>query len=164
MNSTVSDLTAKMARRPPASRDALLKASHEFGVSFPADYVAFMVESNGATGRVGARGYLDLWSVEYLTECNREESQSPTTLSGLIVFGSDGGGELYALAGQPGEEAAIVEVPAVGERSDAVPCGTTLLDLLQYLGGGEPFTSDDLAYGKAASDRLVRDLSQDSEG
>jgi hypothetical protein len=47
-----------------AAPEALANAGKRLSIDFPADYVAFMQQSNGGEGFVGKEGYLQLWPVE----------------------------------------------------------------------------------------------------
>jgi hypothetical protein len=103
-----------------------------FKVTFPADYRAFMAESNGAEGSVGEHSYLVLWPVEDMIPLN-EAYAVHEFAPGLILFGSDGGGTAYAFDTRE-TALVIVEVPFIGMSVNQVrPCGPSLLDFLRYL-------------------------------
>ena len=65
----------------------------ELGLKLPDDYVAFLKASNGGEGFVG-NNYVMLWKVEELSSMNRSY-ETEIYAPGLLIFGSDGGGEAY---------------------------------------------------------------------
>ena len=91
-----------------------------------------MAESNGAEGGVGKHAYLALWRIEDIIPRNEGYAVSEFA-PGLILFGSDGGGEAYAFDVREAVPI-IVEVPFIGMGGDeAKRCGASFLSLLQYL-------------------------------
>jgi len=79
--------------------------------TLPLDYKTFLGRSNGGEGFVG-QNYLILWASEELAQFNNEyevQDYAP----GLILFGSDGGGEGYAFDMRT-TPAPIVQVPFIG--------------------------------------------------
>ncbi|HPT51011.1 MAG TPA: SMI1/KNR4 family protein [Accumulibacter sp.] len=96
---------------PGASVDAIRDAVSLLGCSLPPDYVQFLHDHDGGEGFIGDN-YLILWKAEELSIFNREyevEQYAP----GLLLFGSDGGGEGYGFdtrdAAMP-----VVRVPFIG--------------------------------------------------
>jgi len=96
---------------PPASPDIVEGLSSSFGVALPRDYLDFLRRHNGGEGFVGDN-YIVFWKAEELVDFNREyevEKYAP----GILMFGSDGGGEGYGfdtqLVAMP-----IVRVPFIG--------------------------------------------------
>ena len=75
---------------PGTTDEALRVAEEALGVSFPPDYRTFMQQRNGVEANFDG-SYLVLHPVEDLVEVNRAcgAGEHP----GLIVIGSDGGGE-----------------------------------------------------------------------
>lgn len=122
-----------LALRPPATINAIEDAERLLQIAFPADYIEFMTVSDGAEGLVGA-SYLQLWPVGDLVRLNRDylvDEFAP----GYVLFGSDGGGELFGFARDPAAAPApIGQLPAVGlGLENAIPCGATFRDFLTFL-------------------------------
>lgn len=95
---------------PGASADAIRDAVSLLG-SLPSDYIQFLHNYDGGEGFIGDN-YLILWKVEELSVFNREyevEQYAP----GILLFGSDGGGEGYGFdtrdAAMP-----VVRIPFIG--------------------------------------------------
>jgi len=98
--------------KPPATRSAISAAQKSLGEMLPRDYVAFLNISNGGEGLVGESQYVILWRVQELAKMNRAyevEQYAP----GLLVFGSDGGGEAYGFDTRR-RPWRVVRVPFVG--------------------------------------------------
>lgn len=101
------------------------------GMSLPADYVQFLQEHNGGEGFIGDN-YLILWRAEEIPQFNREyevDKYAP----GIILFGSDGGGEGYGFdsreKGMP-----IVRVPFIGmDLKYATVVASSFNGLITYL-------------------------------
>lgn len=132
MNAEILELTRKLDRRPPASLEDLQMVQDALGIKFPQEYAEWMLSSNGGSGPIGENSYLLLWPLERIVSLN-EAYQVSKFAPGLVLFGSDGGGEGYAFdTRQP--TLPIVQVPFVGMSLDAVrACGATFLDFLRYL-------------------------------
>lgn len=113
------------------SEDAIRGTLATLKCSLPIDHVQFLCEHDGGEGFIGTN-YLILWRAEELETFNREyevELYAP----GLLLFGSDGGGEGYAYdtrnAAMP-----VVRVPFVGmDLRYATPVATGFTDLLTQL-------------------------------
>ncbi len=97
---------------PPASAAALAEVEAQSGLRLPAEYAAFLLQCNGGEGFIGPNAYLMLWRVEELLPSNAAYEVSDLA-PGLLIFGSDGGGEAHAFdttaASWP-----VVTVPFVG--------------------------------------------------
>ena len=101
----------------PASLTQINAFSSQSGVNLPQDYTAFLRQSNGGEGLIGPNSYLILWSVEELVSLN-EAYQVNEYAPGLLLFGSDGGGDAYAFNTKECNH--IVRVPFVGMDVSAV--------------------------------------------
>ena len=114
----------------PGSRKAVEGVGLALGVTFPSDYIDFMVDSNGAEGRIGDSGYLAIWSIEDLVSLNEAYSVEEFA-PGLVLFGSDGGDTGYAFQSNT---VRIVEVPFIGmDLSEAKVIGSGFVQFLRYL-------------------------------
>jgi len=94
---------------PPANASSIADAERRLG-AFPRDYRVFLLKHNGGEGPIG-KTYLALWRVEDLVQ--RNEAYCVTTYApGLLLFGSDGGGEGYGFdtRKQPGR---VVMIPFI---------------------------------------------------
>jgi hypothetical protein len=93
------------------SLDEIILAEKKLGFSFPKDYIEFLLLSNGGEGSWRER-YFILWRVQDLCQFNIEY-ESHIYAPGLVLFGSNGGGEAYAFDTRS-SDLPIVEVPFVG--------------------------------------------------
>jgi hypothetical protein len=97
---------------------------HHFGCTLPADYKDFMSVQDGGEGFIGGH-YLILWRSGELIEFNRDY-EVVTYAPGLLLFGSNGGGEAFAFDIRPSEEMKIRMVPFIGmSLKDAKPLANT---------------------------------------
>jgi hypothetical protein len=61
----------------------------------PADYFGMFRLGNGGAGDVGGGDYAEFWSIDEI-ESNNQEYEVLQQAPGLILFGSNGGGEAFA--------------------------------------------------------------------
>ena len=109
-NSPQPSLEDFVANGPPPT-EALDAVERHFGYALPAQYKNFMIAHDGGEGFVGNQ-YLVLWRVGELITLNRDY-ESDRYAPGLVLFGSNGGGEAFAFdLGDP--EMAIRMVPFIG--------------------------------------------------
>jgi hypothetical protein len=114
-----------------ASEDGIRDAVSSLGGSLPCDYLQFLRDHDGGEGFIGDN-YLILWKAGELSTFNREyevERYAP----GLLLFGSDGGGEGYGFdtrdAAMP-----VVRVPFIGmDLRYATPVAMSFTDFLAQL-------------------------------
>ncbi len=71
MDDELQHLTRQMGLGAGASRERLAEVGRQLGVSFPPDYLAFMIATNGGEGPVGEDGYGAVYPIEELSEANR---------------------------------------------------------------------------------------------
>lgn len=97
---------------PPAAVQDIETFEKESGIQLPNEYVSFLKVRNGGQGFVGKDSYVIFWKVGDLRSLN-SAYEVETYAPGLLIFGSDGGGEAYAV--DYGDSALpIVSVPFVG--------------------------------------------------
>ncbi len=96
---------------------SLNKLMESLELALPAQYVEFMKCTNGVDGFIG-NSYIQIWKVEEMTFLNDENAVNEFA-PGLVLFGSDGGGEAFAFDART-EEMPIVNVPFVGMGLDVV--------------------------------------------
>jgi cell wall assembly regulator SMI1 len=97
--------------KPGASDSAIEQAETELGWKMPQDYRDFLLKKNGGEGLIGDN-YLILWSAEDLAQFNKDYEVLEYA-PGLILIGSDGGGEGFAFDVRE-KPAPIVQVPFIG--------------------------------------------------
>ncbi len=104
-------LLVKFKGNPPAQTAAIQRFQCESGVRLPDSYMKFLREMNGGEGFIG-NAYLMFWRLDELVELNKAY-QVTVYAPGLLLFGSDGGGEAFAFD-MRSDAKPIVTVPFVG--------------------------------------------------
>lgn len=104
-------LLAEFNGNPPADSSSVERFEAASGIRLSSGYRQFMQQMNGGEGFVGG-AYLMLWRIEELSEMN-EAYQAAEYAPGLLLFGSDGGGEAFAFDLRS-EDMPVVSVPFVG--------------------------------------------------
>jgi hypothetical protein len=117
----------KRASADPRDVDALEEA---IGARLPADYRWFVHKHDGAEGWIGS-AYIALWAVHEINRHN--QTVDPQNYApGLLLFGTDGGGEAFAF--DTTQRWRVVRVPLVGlSRELAIEVGPTITDWLVAL-------------------------------
>jgi hypothetical protein len=114
-----------------ASDEELRDAMASMVCPLPHEYTQFLRKHNGGEGFVGDN-YLVLWRAEELGTFNREyevKHHAP----GLLLFGSNGGGEGYGFDTRVADMP-IVRVPFIGmDLQNATPMAADLDELLVQL-------------------------------
>jgi hypothetical protein len=116
---------------PPAAGGTIEGLTSTLGGGRPRELFGFPSAAQRGEGFIG-NNYLVLWKAEELADFNREyEVEKYAT--GILLFGSDGGGEGYGFdtqsAGMP-----IVRVPLIGmERRYATPVAKDFPELFAKL-------------------------------
>jgi hypothetical protein len=82
------------AANGPPPHGVLDAVERHFGCVLPEQYKAFMINRDGGEGFVGNQ-YLVLWRAGELIDLNRDY-ESDRYAPGLMLFGSNGGGEAFA--------------------------------------------------------------------
>lgn len=121
-----------LSRRPAATGVLIERTGEQLGARLPGEYIDFLKLTNGAEGFVGPNSYVMLWCVEELAELN-QSYEVQNYVPGLLLFGSDGGGEAYGFdMRNPGWP--IVQVPFIGMAWDvAQPIGSSFVEFLERL-------------------------------
>lgn len=122
---------SEMQLNEPAFRDVLKVLAETLPTSIPEDYFDFLTRNNGGEGFVGDE-YLIMFNAEEIVRFNQEyevEKYAP----GLLLFGSNGGGEGYAFD-TTSEGCPIVKVPFIGmDHRYAKVVGQNLSDFILQL-------------------------------
>lgn len=138
---------------PAARSEAIEACERELGIRLPDDYREFLLCANGGEGLVG-NVYVIFWRADELAQLNREyevEVDAP----GLLLLGSNGGGEAFAFdcqsSGMP-----VVSVPFVGMHREHIQAQGS--DFAAFLRGAFLATDDSVAEGEGlrAMDRAVQ--------
>lgn len=118
-------------KRPPALPEQIVAFSALSGLVLPQDYTSFLKQANGGEGLVGPSAYLILFAVDELASLNKAyhvEDYVP----GLLVFGSDGGGEAFAFNAR--DSMRVVRVPFVGMDASVVePLADNFTTFIEHL-------------------------------
>lgn len=132
MNDKFSRFTESLRRKVGVPINMVKEVQLQLGISLPAEYLEFMIESNGADGFVGSNSYLILWPLEELASLN-EASGVHEFAPGLLLFGSDGGGTGYAFDSRS-DNMPIVDVPFIPlSLEEAKVCAYSFIEFLEYL-------------------------------
>jgi cell wall assembly regulator SMI1 len=117
---------------PGVSADALDTVMQALNLELPEDYRQFLRASNGGEGFLGPN-YVMLWKAEQLDALNMGYNVA-CSAPGLLLFGSDGGGEAYAFDTRT-TPWAVVQVPFVGmdDPDVAISLGRNFTEFLQTM-------------------------------
>jgi len=125
------DLLEEAVLNPPAAESTIRAAASALGVSLPVDYVDFLCRHNGGEGFAGENSVV-LFKAEELKPFN-DAYEVREYAPGLILFGSNGGGEGYAFDTRDGSMP-VVRVPFIGmELRYAKSVGKSFTDMVQQL-------------------------------
>jgi hypothetical protein len=102
VNSELEALTAGWEKRPGAAPELIREREAAIGFAFPADYVEFMLATNGASGDNGVM-FVDIDPIEEM------DDEPLPFLPGLFQFGGDGAEERFCFDART-EPARIVMV------------------------------------------------------
>ena len=123
---------AACSTRRGASREALRAAEMGLGLSFPPDYEALLLETDGLEGFVIGDAYVMFWSVSELVDLNAGYAVAEF-VPGVVLVGTNGGDTGVEFRRVDGH-VEYVAVPLVGRGPDAVsPLGPTLETWLAQL-------------------------------
>ena len=126
------ELLADFSSGDIGAQDNALRLTEEvFGKQLPCDYKEFLAYSNGGEGYFG-KHYLILWKTDELGKFNKEY-QVLEYAAGLILFGSNGGGEGFAFDTRV-VPYKVVLVPFVGmDLQHAIPVADSFVGLLERM-------------------------------
>jgi len=127
-----NDLLQRFKVNAPATSFEIDALEDEAKTSLPGEYRDFLYVTDGGYGIVGSTGYVMLWRVNELLRFNREYEVAEYA-PGLLLFGSNGGGEGFAfdlrIPNKP-----IVSVPFIGmDMADVKPIADTFDGFMEHL-------------------------------
>lgn len=127
----IEDILAEFNGNEGASPKAIKAAGDALKIVLPKDYAAFLSATNGGEGMIGET-YVMLWGAEELSQMNISYQVSEYA-PGLLLIGSDGGGEAFAFDTRV-TPWPVVKVPFVGMELECVealaPSFTAFLNAL----------------------------------
>lgn len=106
---TLDELLAQFNRNPGATDAAIRDCELALAVDLPSDFKRFLKLSNGGEGPIGTNSYLQLWRVEQIPSRNDDYGVAEFA-PGIVIFGTDGGGEAYAFDYRRGETQ-VISIP-----------------------------------------------------
>jgi hypothetical protein len=107
--------------KPGATRETLAQTAAKLCVTFPPDYAAFMVETNGAEFYLGESCVI-IYGVEEVIGYNESDDDFPAYLK---LFGSNGGSEKFAFDTRMQPHPIVVVPHYQPSDADAIAQGTT---------------------------------------
>ena len=110
MTFPIGDLFSNFLKNPGSDEETINAAYRELGLVPPREYVAAMQFTDGGEGFIG-QSYLRLYSSNRISELNRAY-QISVFAQGLVLFGSNGGGEAYCFETRNGD-VEIVQLPFI---------------------------------------------------
>ena len=116
-------------RREPASAQAIQRIEDNEQRPLPPWYREFLSFTDGLEGGLGEEGYLALWDCE--TVLSYQASEVGQFAPGLLLIGSNGGGEALAID-ITSEKPCVVNVPFIGMSPDEVlPVAPDIVSLIR---------------------------------
>ncbi len=112
MPNSINALLEKFDANGPSASEVMYAAEKHFGCSMPVQYKSFMSLYDGGEGFIGKQ-YLILWRTAELIEFNRDYEVAKYA-PGLVLFGSNGGGEAFAFDATEAEKMKIQMLPFIG--------------------------------------------------
>lgn len=125
MNPELAALTANWEKRPGAEVSVIREREDALGIVFPADYVEFMLSSNGGSGGSDEIGI----EIDPIEEMAPDDAPLPE-LPGLFRFGGDGAEETFAFDAR-GDRVSIVMVRDSIDDEDILWQGDTFTEFLR---------------------------------
>jgi cell wall assembly regulator SMI1 len=128
------DIPPGLCRNPPADLQAIASCEKSIGKRVPADYREFLAASNGGEGFIGDN-FLLLWRMDELVELNEAYAVAEALGDGVLLFGSNGGGEAYGFDCRSGPWT-VIQVPFVPMELELVErVAQSFAEFLQSLAG-----------------------------
>ncbi|MEM1060618.1 MAG: SMI1/KNR4 family protein [Verrucomicrobiota bacterium] len=109
--SDLDDLLIDFDCQPGASEASIRNLGESVQTALPEDYITFLRKTNGGEGMIG-KSYVVFWKAEEVVRLNNSY-QVNHYAPGLLLLGSDGGGEAFAFDTRK-IPLSVVEVPFVG--------------------------------------------------
>ena len=135
MADDLRQMLARLKCSSGASDSSIRESEAKLGFNFPVEYIAFLKLTNGGEGFIGEE-YAIFWNVEELAEANADY-QVHEYAAGLLIFGSNGGGEAYGFDTRR-EPWPVVRMPFVGMNwGQAISIGDSFSEFLERLHGAE---------------------------
>jgi hypothetical protein len=122
-------------KAPPASPHEIAALLHESALPLPAEYIAFLRESNGGEGNLDVEpGWCQLWPAAEVIAHNASYDVQ-AELPGFLAFGSSGAGQLLAFDGRGQRPFPVVAVPYVAlGPEEASPVAADFTSFVRLLG------------------------------
>lgn len=136
MNSEIKKYIFEMELNAPTSMQIFAEVESQLGIKFPQDYVDFMLLSNGCEGIIGD-SYLRIWPIEDIIKMN-QAYEVDEYVPGLIIFGTNGGGEAFAFDKRT-ESIKYIMVPFMFDFDDVIELGDSLINFFERLFTGTIF-------------------------
>jgi hypothetical protein len=136
MDNKFKEYIEEMKLCKPASLQTIATVENKLGVKFPRDYIELMMYSNGCEGNIG-ESYIQIWPIEEVIDAN-EACEVEKYTPGLILFGSDGGGEAFAFDMRE-DKIKYIMVPYMLEFDAVIEQGSSLLVFFERLYNGKIF-------------------------
>jgi hypothetical protein len=114
---TTSTFPEGFRLNPPATAEEIAEAEEALNGAFPNEYRDFLRRASGGEGPLGDESYLILWSAAELAEHNKGYKVDPEYAPDLVLIGTDGGNEVFAIRPADG---AFVAAPLIGMSPEAV--------------------------------------------
>lgn len=132
MNDLFSSIFEGLSLREPASTMQVQQLEQQLGISLPQDYVDFLRYTNGVEGLVKGRSYVSIWAAEDIVT-NNKDYEVEEFAPGILLFGSDGGGEAHAFDLRD-PALPIVDIPfIVLDLADVRPLARTFTEFIKAL-------------------------------
>jgi SMI1 / KNR4 family (SUKH-1) len=128
---SMNEFTKNLSLKRGVPKHLIEEIESKLQIKLPKDYEEFLLVSNGVSGFV-CKSYLIIWPVEDIQEINLLASINEFA-PGLIMFGSNGGGESYAFDARQ-SILSFVEFYDMEMSPDKIRfCGYTFHEFLEHL-------------------------------
>ncbi len=114
----LADPARDWQRKPPATARSVDTLIAQSSLHLPDDYVALLRYSNGGAGKLGVEpGWFEIWPAEDVLQLNQEYAVREFAPH-FFAFGSNGGGEMFALDIRQLPHSNVFMIPFVGMDED----------------------------------------------